>query len=382
VVNASLAAVIAACQDAPAPIQLWGCRLGMHGLVHGAWKALAELSAAQVNQLRHQPGAALGSSRYRTQPGDLPALLRLLHQRQVQVLLLIGGNGTMSAAHAIHQTATDNGYTVNGAPLRVAGIPKTIDNDLAGTYTSPGYGSAARFVAETTRSIGLDLYSMMDYDQVAVLEVMGRHTGWLAAASALARTQPDDPPHLILLPEAPWDEDAFLARVLEIYQQRHLCLVVAAEGLRDVEGNYLAEKQQPAERDASGQRMLSLAAGVAPYLAQLVRSRLGLLCRQMRPDTIQRSCAALASPVDRHLAELSAHAAVIAAVDGRSDFMAGIVYDPAGWDVALTPLADVIGRERVLPAEMFDAEGFDVTSHFINYAAPLVGEGWLTPMLL
>jgi 6-phosphofructokinase 1 len=186
-VNASLAAVVAACQAAPGVARLWGCKLGMHGLVHGNWVDLSALSSSQFATLRGQPGAALGSSRYRTQPEDLPALLELLYERRIGLLLLIGGNGTMAAAHAIGEAATVQGLMVDGSPFRVAGIPKTIDNDLAGTHVAPGYASAARFIAQTTRAVGLDLRAMVDYDQVDVTQE------FLAYASPLVGELPPAP---------------------------------------------------------------------------------------------------------------------------------------------------------------------------------------------
>jgi 6-phosphofructokinase 1 len=306
----------------------------------------------------------------------LEALIQRLQHHQVEMLLLIGGNGTMAAAHAIAQAAAAVGH-----PLRVAGIPKTIDNDLPETDAAPGYGSAARFVAETARAIGLDLRAMVGYDQVAIFEVMGRHTGWLAGAAALARSTPDDPPHLIVLPEAPFDEGAFLARVQDVQRMQGVCLVVAAEGLRDAQGQFLAEKGQTVERDASGQRMLSLA-GVAPYLAGRIRAELGLLCRQMRPDTIQRSCHALASPVDRTLATQVGQVAVAALLTGQSDCMVALQRTATMWTSILVPLAAVLGRERAVPANLLHPAGFDVTSAFQDYAAPLAGELSPPPLLL
>lgn len=374
VINASLAAVIAAWQTAPGAGALWGSRFGVHGLVHGHWVELSNLGAEAQARLRAQPGAALGSSRYRIPPGDLPALLQRLAAVQIGVLLLIGGNGTMAAAQAIQQAAAERGFAVEGRPLCVVGIPKTVDNDLVETEAAPGYGSAARFIAETTRSIGLDLRSMAGYDQVVVLEVMGRHVGWLAAAAALARTQPDDPPHLILTPEMPFDAAAFLARVQAVQQEQQVCLVVAAEGLRDAQGAYLAEAQQPAQRDASGQRMLGLSAGVAPHLAQLIQSRLGLRCRQLRPDTIQRSSRALASPVDQHLAELCGAAAALAAQEGRCGIMVGVTHRDGAWRAHRVSLAQVAGRERTLPPAFYRGQEFEITPAFVDYARPLVGE--------
>ena len=382
VVNSSLAGVIAARQRTGAFGTLWGCRLGLQGLVHGDWVELTDLSSVQLDRLRMQPGAALGSGRYRMQASELPALLQRLQEHGVGALFIIGGNGSMAAGHAIGQAAAAAGYIVDGQPLAVVGIPKTIDNDLVGTYVAPGYGSAARFIAQTVRDIGLDLRAMRNYDDVVVLEVMGRHTGWLAAAGALARQVADDPPHLILLPEAPLDEGAFLARVHQVHAAQDVCLVVASEGARAAGGAFLAEAGGPALADASGQKMLSLAAGVAPYLAGLIRRELGLLCRQLRPDTIQRASSGLASAVDRDLAELVGTAAVEHAQGGAQDVMIGVDRQGDGWQAVAVPLADVLGRERVVPQSYIDETRFDVTPAFVEYARSVVGELSLARILL
>ena len=203
----------------------------------------------------------------------------------------------MAAAARLEATANAAGY-----PVQVLGIPKTIDNDLAGTDVTPGYGSAARYIAHTTQECGLDLRAMRHFDEIVVIEVMGRHAGWLAAASALARQQPGDPPHLILLPEVPVAIDPVLARIEGVFAQRGICLVVAAEGVQDPQGRYWAELLGNAGLDASGQRNLSMAAGAAPYLAQHVQQELGRRCRQVRLNTAQRGSRYLASPLDRTLA--------------------------------------------------------------------------------
>lgn len=367
VVNASLAAAIAACQTHRAVGQIWGARLGLQGLVQGDWVELTGLPATALERLSRQPGAALGSGRYRLREEELPAAFAHLAKRRIGVLLLLGGNGTMAAAHRLERHGVASGYKVDGQPLRVVGIPKTVDNDLAGTEVAPGYGSAARFIAQTVRDISLDLYAMRNFDDVAVLEVMGRHAGWLAAAAALARSHPDDAPHLILVPERPLDEEAFLTAVAAVHRRHDICLVVAAEGLRDSAGQFLAEKFQKAEVDASGQRMLGLAAGVAPYLAHLVRSRLGLLCRQQRPDTIQRSCRALAHETDRQLAVLVGRAGVEAALAGVSGHMVGLRHTPGGWETAPVPFAQVVGQERLLPASFLAADTYDLAPPFYDY---------------
>jgi 6-phosphofructokinase len=374
VVNASLAAVVAASQTTPQSGRLWGVRLGFEGLVAGDWVELTKLSSATLAQLRTQPGAALGGSRYYLADDDLPGVLAQLADRRIHVAYLIGGNGTMSAAQKLLDAALATGYAANGVPLQVIGIPKTVDNDLAGTDVAPGYASAARWVAQTVCDIGLDLRSMRAFDDVAVLEVMGRHAGWLAAAAALARQQADDPPDLILLPEILFDEERFLRAVEEIHGRKGICLVVASEGIRDEAGVFVAEKLGQTEADVSGQKFLGLAPGVAPYLADLIRRRLRIRCRHLRPDTIQRSSSTLVSDVDRNLAEQVGRAGVAAALAGETGVMMALVRSQTGWDVQPVSFGDVIGRERLLPVEFRGPGGWGVSQAFLAYARPLVGE--------
>lgn len=374
VVNASLAAVIAGCQAEFPNGRLWGARLGLAGLVAGDWVELTATPVPVLAQLRVQPGAALGSSRHFLADHELAAVLGHCAASAIGAIFLIGGNGAMAAANKVAQAAHAAGYTINGQPLRVIGIPKTVDNDLAGVDVAPGYGSAARWVAQTVSDIGLDLRAMRSFDDVAVLEVMGRHAGWLAAAAALARHTPDDPPDLILLPEMVFDEERFLAETQAIHRRKGICLVVASEGIRDAEGRFVAEKLGQSEADPSGQTLLGLAPGVAPYLAERVRSRLGIRCRHLRPDIIQRSSCALASEVDRTLAWQVGQAAVMAARHGESRVMIGLARGPQGWTTASVPLAGVAGQERRLPAAYIAASGWDVTAAFIDYARPFVGD--------
>jgi 6-phosphofructokinase 1 len=290
------------------------------------------------------------------------------------MVFFIGGNGSMAAARKLSEGAKAQGYRVGGSPLRVIAIPKTIDNDIVGTDVCPGYGSAARFVAQTVHDVGLDLCAMRGFDDVAVIEVMGRHAGWLAAAAALARWDEAAPPHLILLPEVPLDEVAFLEAVRRQHGRERMCIVVAAEGIRDRHGAFLAEKHKPLDCDLSGQKLFGLAGGPCPYLAALISERLGLRCRHMRPDVIQRSSSAMASEVDRTLAKQVGEDAVKAALEGGSAVMIGLERRPTSWQSVPVPLDDVIGRERALPAQFVALTGFGVTDDFLAYARPLLGE--------
>jgi 6-phosphofructokinase len=377
VVNASLAAVIERSQSGSPLKHLWGARLGVQGLVTGDWAELSGVSAPHLAQLYRQPGAALGSSRYFLADGDVPTVLGHLARHQIGALFFIGGNGTMAAAAKVERAAQAQGYQVDGQPLQVIGIPKTVDNDLTGTDAAPGYGSAARWIAQTVRDIGLDLQTMRVFDDVVVLEVMGRHAGWLAAASALARQAAGDPPDLILLPEVVFAEAAFLDAVQTIHRRKGICLVVASEGIRDAAGNFVAEQLGRTEADGSGQKFLGLAPGVAPYLATRVRAALGLRCRHIRPDTVQRSSSALVSDIDRRLAQQVGFAAVDAVHAGHTGVMIGLVRQLQGWTTKPVPFAEIAGQERLLPATFYAPERWDVTASFVDYARPLVGELWI-----
>lgn len=367
VINASLAALITAWQALPGGGRLWGARHGLQGLVAGDWVEFSALAADVVAQLAQQPAAALGGSRYRPSAAELPELVARLRGAGIDALLLIGGNGTMAAVGEI-AAAADATRTA----LQVIGIPKTIDNDLYGCDVTPGYASAARYLAITLQEIGLDLRAMAGFDQVAIVEAMGRHTGWLAAATTLARTAPDDPPHIVLLPEAPVTPDALLAAIDRAYAAHGVCVVAAAEGAATPGGEYYAEMGGAAGQDPSGQRVFSMAAGVTAAVAQLVQQQLGLRCRQIRLNTAQRASRALASPLDRAIAAAVGTAGMAAAAAGHSGVMVGVRLEGAAWRTELTPVAAVVGRERRLPAAFIAASGIDATAAFADYAAPLV----------
>jgi 6-phosphofructokinase 1 len=362
VVNASLAAVIEACRRDRRVGVLWGARLGLRGLASGDW---VDLSGVDERGFELQPGAVLGAGRDRLAQEAFARIGRELEQRRVGLVVLIGGNGTMTAASALAEEA---------AGVSVVAIPKTIDNDIASTDVAPGYASAARFVARSVRDAGLDLYSMRGFDDVAVLEVMGRHAGWLAAASALGRYRRGSSPHVLLFPEVPFSLEPFLAAVADAHAREGICVVVTAEGARDAGGAFLAEREHPAARDASGQKLLGISGGPAPFLTHLVQERLRLQARQMRPDVIQRSSSELASPVDRTLARLVGEAAVLQGLEGRSGVMIALERRGSEWGTRAVALREVAGREKTLPAEFIAPDGFDVTQGFLDWARPLVGE--------
>jgi 6-phosphofructokinase 1 len=259
----------------------------------------------------------------------------------------MGGNGTMAAGRVLSAHAAQC-----HVPLRIVGVPKTIDNDIPHTDVCPGFASAARFLVAAVADIGADAASMRGYEDVVLIETMGRHAGWLAVATALARKRPDDVPHVVLVPEEPFDEPGFLAMVREQHGRRGTCVVTVAEGVRDASGILLAESSSdaPVERDASGQVIFGRSAGPSPYLAGLIRQRLGLQCRVVRPDVLQRCSRAHVSHTDRTLAALVGTAAVdaaLAAEAGHAEMIALRLVDDA-WTTGVVPLEQVHG-ERTVP---------------------------------
>lgn len=365
VINASLAALIEGWQAGDGVIL--GARNGMRGVATGNWVDLSRLSTDTLARLAHQTGSALGGGRDRLEADEVAATLVQLHSAGVEALFLIGGNGTMAAANAIAQLAGD--------ALQVIGIPKTIDNDLIGTDVAPGFLSAAHFAIHAARGAALDLRAMATFDDVAVIEVMGRHAGWLTAATALARAGAGDAPHLLLLPEAPVDERELLARVKEVHAKQGICLIAASEGARNLEGEYLGELAGKAEDDASGQRIFAYSGGVAAYLAQRVRTELGLRCRQMRPDTLFRTGGGLAHTLDLRLARLVGSQAVAAALAGESGVMIGLRRPQAegdDWSTELVPLDEVVGKEHLLPPHFIAPGGMNISDAFRDWAAGLL----------
>jgi ATP-dependent phosphofructokinase / diphosphate-dependent phosphofructokinase len=375
VINATLAAVIAEWQNNSRGV-LYGSRYGFEGLLAADWSDLTRLDDQARQQLAQQPSAALGGSRFRPGDEDFARMIGNLHAAQIGVVFLIGGNGTMAGAQRLAAAAQSHGLV-----LQVIGIPKIIDNDLAGCDVTPGYGSAARYVAYTTQEIGLDLRAMRGFDQVAVVEVMGRHVGWLAAASALARHQAGDPPHLILLPETPVEIEQVLERIVEVHAQRQLCTVVVAEGVRERGGAYWAELVDGAAYDASGQRVFSMSAGASAYLVKKVQEQLGLRCRQIKLNTAQRATRLLASAVDRGLAEMVGKAAVAAWAAGASSALPVLVRVETGWQTRLVDIKSVITRERTMPAAFVDAQNYDVTEECLRYIGELIDEPPPEPVL-
>ncbi len=296
-------------------------------------------------------------------------LFEVVQAHNIRYFFYIGGNDSQDTSQKIHEETVRRGYE-----LRVIGVPKTIDNDLPHTDHCPGYGSAIKYNATTVMEVGLDVGSMATDDGACcIVEVMGRSAGWIAAGTVLAkRGQAAQAPHLILLPELPFHEDSFLAKVKETVATLKYCMVVTAEGIRDASGREIgADKTR---LDAFGHPML---AGAAEALKDLVQDRLKVKARTVMLGYAQRAAAHCASPTDANNAFACGQAAVRAAVDGQSGFMVKVVREVSAsgqpnWKTGLQPLLDVANVEHSIPRDWINEDGFLPNEKFVAYALPLI----------
>jgi 6-phosphofructokinase 1 len=355
VVNISLAAIVRRWRTAVPRGALHGGRDGLAALTTGDWPDLTECGEEWLAAIENTSGIALGGGRERLSDRDLDHAASLLKARAVDTVFLIGGNGTMAAARALGGAAEARRH-----PLRVVGVPKTIDNDIPGTDVSPGFPSAARFLIDAVRDVAADVTSMRGYEDVVLIEAMGRHAGWLAASTLLARSHPNDAPHLVLVPEQPVTEATFLDAVNGQHARAGICVVTVAEGVRDQAGTFLAERaaDRDVERDAAGQVILGRSGGPLPYLASLVRERLRLRCRLVRPDVLQRCSRAHVTNVDRTIAAMVGSAAVDCAVDDAGEpMMIALRRSVETWRTERVPLEQVRGERALPPGWLSDPAG-------------------------
>lgn len=366
VINASLAGVIAEAQ-AQGVDHVLGMRFGIRGLLEQQFIDLTAVTPTELERLASTPSAALGLCRHKLTAETTRQAVETLRRWRVDALLYIGGNDSAETTLAIARAAEQAEY-----PLACIGIPKTIDNDLPAMDHTPGYGSAARFVASVVRDLGLDAWAMQREEQVRILEVYGRDTGWLAAASVLARHTPCDAPHLVLVPELRFVEDAFLAAVERQVGRAGYCVVVVGEMLRDATGALIGSGGA-AWRDAFGHAETRRPGA---YVRELVQHRLGIRAKDDRPGSMQKFVADISSPVDRAEALALGHSAVRAAVAGKSGYSVALQRqsdDPYIAACELAPLASIAGGVRPLPPEFLDADGQPNVA-FESYARPLIGE--------
>jgi 6-phosphofructokinase 1 len=327
-------------------------------------------SAATIAALRHTPGGAFGSARYKLKGieenrAQYERLIDVFKAHNIGYFFYNGGNDSMDTAHKVSLISKRLGF-----PVSCLGIPKTVDNDLPVTDNCPGFGSVAKYVAISTQEAGLDVLSMAETStKVFVLEVMGRHAGWIAAAGGLAGTTPEDPPHIILFPEIPFKKAAFLKRVKECVKKYQYCVIVVSEGARYANGKFLAEA---GTRDAFGHAQLG---GVAPVVANMVRENLGFKYHYAVADYLQRSARHIASAVDVKQAYAVGEAAVKFALAGKTAVMPVIKRisdDPYRWRIDEAPLSRIANKEKMLPRRYISADGFSITAACRRYLSPLI----------
>jgi 6-phosphofructokinase 1 len=376
VINASAAGVIAASRAHPDAVgRVLAARHGILGVLDEDLFDCSNLDEADCLALKQLPGGAFGSCRFdldppEGNPAQFDRLITVLAAHDVGYFLYNGGNGSMDTVLKLSAAARARGY-----PLTCVGVPKTVDNDLLGTDCSPGFGSAAKYLATSMREAGLDLRAMTSRrGRVFVMEVMGRNCGWLAASTVLARRGPDDPPHLILFPERPFDEAEFLRAVDACVARLGYCAITASEGIRSADGRLLIEQ----DADPRGYVQLG---GIGQYLARLLHEARGFKHHWAVPDYLQRAAGHLVSGTDQAQAEAVGWAAVQYAIAGRDGVMPAIVRRsdmPYRWGVAPVELTDIANLERRVPAEFIASGGFDVSEAGLRWLRPLV-EGEVPP---
>jgi 6-phosphofructokinase len=327
-------------------------------------------SAPTIAALRYTPGGAFGSARYKLKSieenrAEYERLIEVFKAHNIGYFFYNGGNDSMDTAHKMSIMSKRMKF-----PVACIGIPKTVDNDLPVTDNCPGFGSVAKYVAVSTREAALDVLSMAETStKVFVLEVMGRHAGWIAAAGGLAGTRPEDPPHIILFPEIPFKKAAFLKRVRECVRKYEYCVVVVSEGARYANGKFLAEA---GTRDAFGHAQLG---GVAPVVANMVRENLGYKYHYAVADYLQRSARHIASAVDVKQAYAVGEAAVKLALAGKTAVMPvirRISDEPYRWRIDDAPLSRIANKEKMVPRRYISKDGFAITQACRRYLQPLI----------
>jgi 6-phosphofructokinase len=368
VINASLAGVISQARTTGYE-RVIGMRHGVQGALRGALVDLSELDDQALARLKRTPSSALGSCRHKLGAGDVDKIVALCQQEKVDTFVYIGGNDSADTAHQIDQAAR-----ASGMDLRVVAVPKTIDNDLPETDHTPGYGSAARFLAQVTRETALDTLAMRTTDPIRLIEAMGRHAGWLPGAAWLARQTADDAPHLVYVPERPREVERMVADVRAVYTANGWCVVVLCENQPTPDGRVIGAVGEPRWIDAFGHAYHD---SPAQWLALRLQAELGVRVRFDKPGTIQRMATAYVSTTDRAEAELVGRTAVKLAATGASDVMVTLEREPNleyRVHTGTCPLEVVANQQKRLPDEFIAASGNGMTDVFVAYATPLIGE--------
>ena len=373
VINSSLYGVVAEGRCHEEIGHVYGMVNGIEGFLKGTVLDFDEaLPQDALDGLLYTPGAYLGSCRYKL-PESLedpvyPELFRKFEEMNIGWFFYIGGNDSMDTVSKLSRYAASI-----GSDIRVIGEPKTIDNDLVHTDHTPGFGSAAKYVAATVREITIDA-SVYEKKSVTIVEIMGRHAGWLTAASVLARKYAGDNPLLVYLPETAFDTEAFLTKVEAAFEKNCNVVVCVSEGIHDAQGTFICEYDNSVGTDSFGHKML---AGCGKYLENLVRSRLGVKARSVELNVSQRCSASLLSATDQQEAVSAGRFGVQSALKGETGKMVSFVRKegPNGeyqMECGLEDVNAICKMEKTVPLEWIIADGSDVNEDFVNYARPLI----------
>lgn len=346
---------------------------GRNGIIGALTEELIDTSkesAKDIAALRHTPSGAFGSCRHKLKgldesKAEYERLIEVFKAHNIGYFFYNGGGDSQDTAHKVSQISKKMGY-----PMTCIGIPKTVDNDLPITDNCPGFGSVAKYVAVSIREAGFDVASMAKTStKVFVMEVMGRHAGWIAAAGGLAAEKEGDAPHIILFPEVTFDQKAFLAKVKDSVNKYGYCAIVVSEGVRNKQGKFLAEA---GGTDAFGHAQLG---GVAPFLAEMVKNKLGYKYHWAVADYLQRAARHIASKTDVEQAYAMGKAAVEFALAGKNAVMPTIVRKsnkPYRWTIGEAKLSRVANVEKMMPKNYITKDGFGITAKCRTYLEPLI----------
>ena len=371
VINASAAGVIETARRFPQ--QIGKVYAGRHGIVGALQEDLIDTSRESrqtIRGLRFTPAGAFGSARFKLKGLDenraeYERLIEVFKAHHIGYFFYNGGNDSMDTAHKLSQIGDSMGY-----PIVCVGVPKTVDNDLPFTDCCPGFGSVAKYVAVSTREAALDVASMARTStKVFVMEVMGRHAGWIAAAGGLAGRKANEAPHIILFPEIAFEQENFLARVKQCVTDYGYCVIVVSEGAATADGKFLADAGTV---DAFGHTQLG---GVGPVIANMVKQAHGYKYHWAVADYLQRAARHIASKVDVEQAYAMGKAAVELAVRGQNAVMPTVVRKsskPYKWVIGSVRLAQVANVEKKLPRDFITADGFGITEKCRRYLQPLI----------
>ena len=364
VMNASLYGVLKEAERHSQIGAVYGAIGGVEGILKENLLNLSEFQGAK-ELLLHTPGSAIGSSRYPVTEEDYNKTPIILKKYNIKYILPNGGSGTMDTCGKIYKSCIEAGYT----DIKVVGIPKTIDNDIAITDHTPGFGSAARYLAATVREVAEDVKSLPIH--VCIIEALGRNAGWITAASVLARRKKGDAPHLIYTPERPFKEEEFLTDVKKLYDKLGGVVVVVSEGLKKEDGTPVVDPIYKTDRAV-------YYGDVSAHLANLVIKRLGIKARNEKPGLCGRASIAWQSPVDCQEAQLAGEKALEAAIKGHTGVMIGFKREKTedgSYKIGIIeiPIEKVMLLEKTLPDEYINVRGNDITEEYIKWLQPLVG---------